>query len=58
MLGVLIYKLIVFFFFNIGVYMIGVFFIILGFFLMSFLEVYDIVEFIRVFKNKVVEKYE
>ncbi|HEO6588826.1 TPA: DNA translocase FtsK [Streptococcus agalactiae] len=58
MLGALIYKPIAFLFSNIGAYMIGVLFIILGLFLMSSLEVYDIVEFIRAFKNKVAEKHE
>ncbi len=47
MLGALLYKPVAFLFSNIGTFLIGALFIILGLFLMSPWEVYDIVEFFK-----------
>lgn len=47
MLGAVLYKPVVFLFSNVGTFLIGALFIILGLFLMSPWEVYDIVEFFK-----------
>lgn len=47
MLGAVLYKTVAFLFSNVGTFLIGALFIILGLFLMSPWEVYDIVEFFK-----------
>ncbi|MEI4781219.1 DNA translocase FtsK [Streptococcus pasteurianus] len=47
MLGAVLYKPVAFLFSNVGTFLIGALFIILGLFLMSPWEVYDIVEFLK-----------
>lgn len=47
MLGAVLYKPVAFLFSNVGTFLIGTLFIILGLFLMSPWEVYDIVEFLK-----------
>lgn len=47
MLGAVLYKPVAFLFSNVGTFLIGALFIILGLFLMSLWEVYDIVEFFK-----------